>query len=1028
MLERGECMPVQLCVRSHYSLLNGTMSVEELVITAKERGYHSLALTEHRVMFSALEFANVSLKHGIKPIYGLEVRIDAYSSLLLAKNIKGFKTLNRLSMMLSSDDAIQISDFIEDIDNLVFIVYGESGPLDGSVTKNNWESVALELRNLKQKAGEFYVGLSHQESRFFEHANRTIKEICDQLEVKCVALPKVYYKNKDDHDLFRALQAIDAGTHINDQTLNLDPERWMISASEMSKLYEEELVRNTDRIADICNVDLLEIKTELPVFQNNQDVTNAIYLSELSRFGLSKRLGTSVSKHYKSRLDYELNVINSMNFTDYFLIVYDVIRYAKQAGINVGPGRGSAAGSLVAYSLGITDVDPISYGLVFERFLNPERISMPDIDIDFPDNKRDQVIDYARMKYGDAHIAHIISFGTLKAKQSFRDAARVLQIPISKVNQVARLLSNDKLETTYKKSSKLRMMIDGDELTKQAFDLAIRLEDKPRHVTVHAGGIVMSKQPLLDVCALYKVSEDVQCIQYDMTRIESIGLIKIDFLGIRNLTIISNIVDKIKETNPQFDIKKIPLNDVDTFELLGNAETVGIFQLESDGMKSLLKRLKPQKFMDIVDANALFRPGPMENIPEYLRNRSNPSQIEYIHHDLQEITKNTYGVLIYQEQIMEVARKFGGFSLGKADILRRAMGKKDALILTGLKKEFIDGSLTNGYTLDIAEKIFDLIFKFANYGFNKSHSVVYSYISYQLAYLKANYATTFYTYILTSVIGSDQKTSQYLDECKKRNVGMLSININSSTDEYLLEGNKIRMPFTIIKGISGNISKTIIAERIEHGQYLSISQAIARLISVKITRKQIESLVDAGAFDFYGYNRSSVHDSLDELIQYGELVRVHDPSVRFDFGLVSEPIMTETVARPADVLKREMDALGFYFSEHPTTALKRKHDMMSIINLEVSDKPVRIIALIDRIKPHRAKNGAMMSFLNISDDSGIMDAVVFPNVYRKFEESLRIGDIVLIQGVVKEQGSIIVSNMVIFKESDLLQQARQSDI
>lgn len=1008
---------VHLSIRSHYSLLNGIMDIKEIIQTAKEMGYTAVTLSEHRVMFSALEFAIEAKKHGIKPIFGLEVKIDTYYSMIIAKDTEGMKVLYRLSYLLSQDEAIMIDDFKDSIDHLVFIVYSEAGPFDEGIIASNFDLVTSKLLELKAQLKTFYIGISHQESKFFQKSNQKLIEIAMMNGIECVALPKVYYKRADDQYLLRALHAISKQTHLDDQTLNSEPGRFFYTPHDFEIYYERQLIENTEAIARMCHVDLFENKTDLIEFENEHNVSNDIYIKELTEFGLRRRLNNKVSNLYIQRLEYELDVLSRMGFVNYFLVVYDIIRFAKKEGIYVGPGRGSAAGSLVAYCLGITDVDPLKYGLLFERFLNPERISMPDIDIDFPDDRRDEVIAYAIDKYGSDHVAHIISFGTLRAKQSFRDSARILQIPLHKVNQVSKLLSNKSLAESYRTNKRLQVLIKSDTALKECYELAASLEGKPRHVTMHPAGIVMSQDTLLNVAPVYALDHEHHAIQYEMTHLESLGFIKIDFLGLRNLTLIDRIVHQIP--NPEFDIRRIPLDDKRTFDLIGRGETIGIFQLESEGMKNLLVRMNPTSFMDIVDTIALYRPGPMENIPIYLQNRKNPHKIEYAHADLKELTKDTYGVLVYQEQIMQTAQYFAGFSLGKADILRRAMSKKDERLLDSLRQDFLDGSIEKGYDPKLAQDIFDLIYKFANYGFNKSHSVAYGLIAYQLAYLKANYPALFYTELMNSVIGDDQKTRLYIEECRRMNVLLMPINLDQSEDVYILDGHKIRLPLNLIKGISKQVVRAIMQDRKDQGAYNSYYQAIIRLHGIGISSKNIESLIYAGAFDYFGHNRSSMLASLDEAIRYASLISIKDSTgkVSFDTTLVSEPLFTQTSESVKDMLAREVSVLGFYFSEHPTLHLKTKHKTDSLIDCEPGSKDsYRVIAMIDRIKTHRAKNGKMMAFLEISDDSGRMDAVVFSNVYEKVSDLMHVGDIVLLKASMKNKGSLIVNDLVIFKE------------
>ncbi|NLC64240.1 MAG: DNA polymerase III subunit alpha [Erysipelothrix sp.] len=1009
-------MSVHLFTRSHYSLLNGLMSVEDIVLTAKEKGFTQIALTDYRVMFSHLEFYILSKKHGIKPIFGLEIDLNQGTSLLLAKDIKGYQMLQRLSYKMSQNEVIELRDFSDHMDHLIFIVHSENGPFEDYLSQDHDENIHFKFIEIKREIPNFYLGISHQESNFFKKRNTRLHKIAKEHDIEVVALPKVFYKNKTDHQYFKALRAIDNGKLLDDPTINLAPDRYFYDQNELNALYSSESLILTDTLANLCNVDLMALKTQLPEFENDKDVSNQTFLMSLAQAGLHKRLEGQITDTYQDRLNFELDVLINMDFTNYFLIVYDVIRYAKQNGINVGPGRGSAAGSLVAYALGITEVDPIAYDLLFERFLNPERASMPDIDIDFPDDKRDQVVRYVQDKYGHAHVAHIIAFGTLKARQSFRDSARILNVPIHKVDQVSKSIDPKGLMHSYKSNKRFSTLIDNDNQLKRCFTLALNLEGTPRHVTQHAAGIVLSAKPLIDVVPLYKIDNDNHVIQFDMTHIEDLGLIKIDFLGIKNLSIIDRIIHKINEDNSKFNIKSIPFDDSKTFELLSDAHTTGIFQLESDGIRQLLKQLKPSRFTDVVDVIALFRPGPMENIPLYLENRKHPNKIDYYHNDLKSITLDTYGVLIYQEQIMQVAQIFAGFTLAKADILRRAMSSKDEKVLRSLENDFKAGALNKGYEVNLVNQIFELIYKFANYGFNKSHSVAYGMVSYQMAYLKANYSEIFYTELLSSVIGDDRKTKLYIDECRRLNVLLMGPNLDESKSNYFLEAQKIRLPFTMIKGISRQISETIVNERLVNGRYTSFYAAVVRLKAQDIKKHHFERLIDAGAFDYFGFNRLSLHASLDEAIQYASIVTIHDAlgQTRFDFDLVSEPVFTQVKNDRKEVLAREFQVLGFYLSDYPTLSLKRKHSTDGVMQLVPSDKSYRAIVKVDRIKQHRAKNGKMMSFVDLSDDSGNIGGVIFPNVYERYGSDLNVDDIILIKGKVKEEGSILIDQIHVF--------------
>lgn len=989
------------------------MSIKSLIKKTKEAGFQTVCLADYHVLHGALEFQLEANKEGVKPLFGMEITFTynekVFNSLQIAKDIEGYRHLIDLSYRLSKADTVELMNSLSD--HVITIIFSENGPFEEDLLHEDYDAVHETLVSLKANVPNLYIGISHQESSFFKQSNKILLEMASLNGIQATALSKVYYKEPSDDQIYRVLSAIDKGTYLDDKTLVSAPNRYFYSSEELTQLYTQDLLNTTDEIVKACNVDLLSLKTKLPIFPSKHAVSNKVYLTELAQFGLSRRLKDRVTPLYKERLDYELDVINSMDFSDYFLIVYDVIRHAKRNGIYVGPGRGSSAGSLVAYALGITEVDPIEFDLLFERFLNPERISMPDIDIDFPDDKREFVIDYVREKYGDDHLAHIITYGSLRAKQAFRDVARVLQVPIRTVDAASKLIIETRLDDNYKSQKRFKQMIDNSDLLTSVMELALRVEGLPRHVSIHAAGIVMSALPLKDVVPLIQLSDGSSSIQYDMTNIEGIGLIKIDFLGLRNLSIIDNISNQI----PGFSINDIPYDDKASFDLISKGQTVGLFQLESTGMTQVLMKVKPRRFMDIVDTIALYRPGPMENIPTYLSNKENPSQIQYLHKDLEALTKDTNGILIYQEQIMLVAQRMAGFSLGRADILRKAMSKKDAKELNSLKKEFIDGSVGLGYELDLAEKLFDLVLKFANYGFNKSHSVAYAKIAYQMAYLKANYSHLFYTYLLSSVIGSDSKTAAYLDECRKRNIKLLPPNLDHSGTVYNLEDNKIRIPFTIIKGISDTMSRVIIEERDTNGSYQSYYDAVSRLSLAGLKLNHFQALIQAGAFDYFGLERQSALASLEEALRYASIISVSRDGIQsLDFNLVSEPVFTQVAEDRRKSLQEEHAVLGFYFSDHPALHLKQKHQTQSLYAVTTKSGQVRLIAMIDRIKSHRTKNGKEMAFIVVSDDTASIDLVIFPNVYEKIKDSFEVGDIILFKGEMRDPGSIIVQDFHVF--------------
>jgi len=731
--------------------------------------------------------------------------------------------------------------------------------------------------------------------------------------------------------------------------------------------------------------------------------------------GLNKRCNNHIEKHYQKRLDYELKIINDMDYENYFLIIWDLIRFARIQGIYVGPGRGSSAGSLVSYVLGITHVDPIKYDLIFERFLNPQRISMPDIDIDFPDNRRDEIIHYMQNKYGKEHIAHIITFGTLAAKQSLRDVGRVYEIPIRLIDDLCKSVPNVvkiTLTQAYQESARFRQILDSNQLLFQVFKVAKQIEGLPRHISTHAAGVVMSKKPLQEVVPLVQVEQELHSTQFSMDYLEKIGLIKMDLLGLRNLTIIDEIVVRMKTP---IDILKIPLDDIKTFQLIQAVDTVGIFQLESEGMKSLIRKMQPEIFEDIVATIALFRPGPMKNIAQYLEARKKPQQIQYLLPELKPILQSTYGIMIYQEQIMIITQKIAGFTLAKADILRKAISKKNEAEISALRQDFIAGCIKSSVAENKAIQLFDDILEFANYGFNKSHSVAYALISYQMAYLKANFPLLFYTSLLTSVIGSESKTMEYLDECRQRHVRILKPSINLSRDYYSIEENAIRFPLLAIKGLGFMAYQTIAQERQKRGLFTDFFDFVARIMTHRFQSKWIEILIWAGACDEFCDSRATLIASLDEALNYADLVRIEvSGQTHINLDLVSRPLYRKVKDQPWVNSEKEFEVLGLYLSEHPLITLKSSlnthYPLLS--SIKPSNREVTLLVTVGRMKTILTKKGETMAFISLSDESGQIDGILWPSQLQLFQELCIKNNTVEVVGILDEKGSFIIRSMV----------------
>jgi DNA polymerase-3 subunit alpha len=708
-----------------------------------------------------------------------------------------------------------------------------------------------------------------------------------------------------------------------------------------------------------------------------------------------------VNETYKNRLLYELNVINEMGFSNYFLVVYDFIRFAKKNKILVGPGRGSAAGSLVAYSLGITDIDPLKYDLLFERFLNPERKTMPDIDTDFPDNKRDLVIEYVQQKYGEKRVSGIITFGTLAAKQVIRDVSRVLNIPLYKVDSLTKYIPNmshESLTDIYKNNPNFKAKIDSDSLLTDMYKIAIKLEGFPRHTSQHAAGIVMSRVDLDEVIPLTK-SDNMYLTSYSMEYLEDLGLLKMDFLVLKNLTLIDNIINDIKEIEGvEIDFNKIPLDDKETLKIFEEANTCGIFQFESTGMRNFLKRLKANTFDDIVAAIALFRPGAALNIDSYIKRKHGEEKITYLDSSLESITKSTYGFLIYQEQIMQLANIYAGYSLGEADILRRAMSKKKKELLKSEEDKFIKKSMENHHSMQQAKELFELVLNFAGYGFNKSHSVVYSIIAYKMAYLKAHYKTIFFANLLSNVIGSSTKTNEYIMECKANNVEVVKPTINNSTSKYIVKDNKIIYPLSNIKGL-GVVSCETIERAKANGPFEDIYDCFSRLYIEGITKKVFEDLIMADTFKEFNINRATLMYNLDSLYNYAELTKDIDPS------LVMKPVIENQKDYKDDfLLDKEKELFGFFLSSHPTTSYRKDNPYCITLNKveENFNKTVDVLILVEKIKVINTKKNEKMAFLTGSDETSTFEFTLFPKIFTLYQEISK-GDLLKVRGHVEKR-------------------------
>lgn len=1020
-------MSVHLHVRSCYTLLHSTLTIPKIIANAKKHGYQAITLCDKNVMHGAMTFYHACKKADIKPIFGLEVDIyeeeDTFGFILLAKDDAGYLDLLKLSTFLNTGEhkkKLTVEELKGYTNHCVVFTNGDQNSMETLIIKEEKEMLQQKIHTWAELFPTFYISIARNDSGLLEKKNPVLKQICQDMGVKTVALSRIYFEDEADEESYQTLCAISQGVTLDDKSLNYSPKRFFRSQAEMARLYEKDDLDATDEISEMCHVKMEFEKALLPQFENRYGLSSAAFLRNLCQKGLEKRMHyQAIPQHYQNRLNYELDVIITMQYADYFLIVWDFIRFAKTKDIYIGPGRGSAAGSLVAYCLGITHADPIQYNLLFERFLNPERISMPDIDTDFPDNRRDEVIHYVQELYGKHRVSHIITFNTLATKQVLRDVGRVMSINPRTIDTLCKTVPNMlkvTLDYAYENEPRFKLMINGSEQLRKLFTISKRLEGLPRHASLHAAGIVLSNEAIETVCPLIDVDEGVCATQFTMEYLEELGLIKMDFLGLRNLTIIDEIVQHINTVSPKkIDIMHIPMDDIKTFEMIQAVDTVGVFQLESEGMKNLIRKMQPHNFEDIVATIALFRPGPMENIPEYLQRRTHPEMIDYIHPSLKPFLNNTYGIMIYQEQIMQIVQFMGGFSLGKADNLRKAISKKKGAELQTLEQDFIQGAIQKGYDEKLAKHVYDLIMKFANYGFNRSHSVAYGMIAYQMAYLKANAPLYFFTSLLNSVIGSETKTSEYIFEAKKRNIKVLLPSINiSGSQQYVIEGSSLRYPLIGIKGIGSAVSQQIVEERKHQGIFKDYFDFVARMSGNKIGKKIIETLIHAGALDDFQINRASMLASLEDAMRYGDLVKIEDVNqVLLNFDLVSKPTITSIRENTVMRLEREKEAIGFYLSSHPIETLRNKvnPNLPSLISLRQKKGYVKFLCIVDRIKQHRTKHGDLMMFVVGGDETSKFDLVCMPAIYEQHADDLVKGNYLYVEGVIDKVNSCLVKKI-----------------
>lgn len=1038
---------VHLHVHTQYSLLDGACTIDNLLIEAQRYKLPALAITDHGNMFGVIEYYQKAIKAGIKPIIGCEVYVapksrfdkEAYGVqnasfhlILLVADEKGYRNLVKLISSAHLEgfyykprtDKELLAQHSEGLIGLSSCLRGE---VSYHVLKNNRHEAVRTAREYEDILGKGNFYLEIQDNGLDEQVkvNKELIAMAKELTLPLVATSDTHYLKKEDARAHDILLCIQTGKTIK------DPDRmrfgsdgfYFKSPEEMTRAFQEipEAIINTVKIAERCNLELRFDELHLPHYEVPEGRTKETYLDELAWSGLEERLSSLQStvptspaggysrqlrNRYEERLREELNIINRMGYAGYFLIVWDIINYAKSNRIPVGPGRGSVAGSLVAYALKITDIDPIPYGLLFERFLNPERVSMPDIDIDFCMDRRDEVIGYVVNKYEHDHVAHVITFGTMAARAVIRDVGRALDIPYIEVDRIAKLVPpvlDMTIERALKEEPRLSELMQSDTRIEELINTARTLEGLTRHASTHAAGIVISEKPLSEYVPLYRGTKGEIVTQYAKDDIEKIGLIKFDFLGLRTLTVVDNVVKMIQKKDPKFSLSSIPLDDKDAYELLGSGNTTGIFQLESVGMRDLLIKMKPERFEDIIDLLALYRPGPLGSgmVDDFIKRKKGVIPIKYETSKLEEILKETYGVIVYQEQVMRIANVLAGFSMADADILRRAMGKKIPEEMEKQKELFLEGAKARGISEKKAEKVFDLMAYFAGYGFNKSHSAAYALIAYHTAYLKTHYPVELMASLLTSEMEDTEKIAKYIRDCKEMGISVLPPDINESYHNFTVVTTttpaSIRFGLAAVKNVGISAVESILASREKHGRFFTLIDFCRKIDLRRVNRRVIEALIKCGAFDSFGAKRSQLMEVLDRVMERAADIQKEQrkgqisifAGMEKESGDIAseEPLPDIPEWEENQLLRFEKETIGLYITGHPLARyeeeLKQLSNAVTSTLSELPDgKEVRLCGIIGSIKVKNTKKGERMAYVTLEDLSGSVDIIVFPDLYK----------------------------------------------
>lgn len=1046
---------VHLHLHSEYSLLDGACRIEKVLDRAVELGQSAVAITDHGVMYGAVDFYKAAKKRGIKPIIGCEVyvarrtRFDKVHEfdkgdrhlVLLCKNETGYKNLIAMVSKAYVEgfynhprvDRELLKEHSEGLIALSACLAGEipraivSGDYDGA------KEIALQYEEIFGK-GDFYLEVQDHGIKEQKYVNQQIFKLAHETNIPLVATNDCHYILKEDEAMHHVLICIQTGKTVEDNdVLEFGSNQFYFkSEEEMRALFPNypEAIENTAVIAEKCNMDFEFGNTKLPRFDTPDGSDNKEYFIKLCYQGLHKYYGENPNKEIIDRLEYELDTISSMGYVNYYLIVYDFIRYAKSVGIPVGPGRGSGVGSLAAYCIGITGIDPIKYNLIFERFLNPERISMPDFDIDFSDERRQEIIDYVVDKYGSDHVAQIVTFGTMAARLAIRDVGRAMAIPYNVTDSVAKMVPMElhiTLEKALKINNELSSRYEGDPEVKNLVDMAMKIEGMPRHASTHAAGVVITDLPVMEYVPLAKNDESI-VTQFTMVAIEELGLLKMDFLGLRNLSVIDNCVKLIQRDAPNFQIENIDISDQEVFKVMGEGLTEGVFQFESAGMKRTIIRSKPTSVEDLTAIISLYRPGPMQFIDMYIENRHNPSKITYRHPRLAKILDVTFGCIIYQEQVLTIFRELAGYSLGRADIVRRAMSKKKYDVLEREREVFIngvtdengevivEGCVKRGVSKEIAQAIFKEIENFASYAFNKSHAAAYATLAYQTAYLKCYYPNQYLASLLTSVLGSASKIAAYMDECQRLGIEVLPPHVNYSENNFTVSEKSIRYGLLAVKNLGRNAISRMVSERKTGGEFTSFVNFCSRMQGKDLNKRAVESLIKCGALDDLGFNRKEMLVNLSSVMDSFEEERRNNLEGQIGFfGQVEEEKQTP-MTRISDFsqqekLSMEKEVTGMYLTGHPMAAYKKAYEKGIAARIDLiqqsatgesdfykDDQKVDIVAVISSVKKKTTKNNSQMAFITVEDMYGVIEVLVFATVYEKYQDVIMAGSILKIRG------------------------------